>query len=229
MADIDNLIYRTILNSLSILIAGIIALIRIKRIDTLYLPFIIAIWISCINEVTSIYLWKNGYPVAINNNIYVLGQAILLILFFKNAGLFGNFARLFFLLITGILLLWFWENILLGKIVGVSSWFRIISSFILVMFAVSSINKLAVGDTRDYPEIHNLYIIKKPVFLLCIGIIIFFTCKLIVEIFWLYGLGASERFRIKIYSILIYVNLGVNLLYAIAILWMKPKQEYIML
>ncbi len=229
MPDPEGLIYRSILISLSILIPGIIALIRIKKIDQFYFPFIICIWIGCINEILGIFLWKNGQTVTVNNNFYVLAESLLLMLFFKNAGMFDNYIRHFYLFITGILLFWFWENILAGKIFGVSSSFRVMYSFLLVLIAVTCINKLAIGDMQAYPVTYNLHSLRKPIFLICTGLILFFTCKLIVEIFWLYGLGDSEIFRIKIYSILIYVNLGVNLLYAIAILWMKPKQEYIML
>lgn len=229
MPDFDNLINRTILTSLSILMPGITALSRIKKIDGLYLPFILVILLSCINEIASYILWKNGYPVAVNNNLYVLAEAILLLLFFKNAGIFERYQQLFYLLISAFLLFWFWENLVTDKIYGVSSWFRILYSFILVLLAVNCINKLIVADLRDYPETNHLHFLKKPVLLICTGLVLFFTCKIIVEIFWLYGLGASESFRIEIYSILIYVNLTVNIIYAIAILWMLPKQQYIML
>ena len=229
MPDIDHLMYRTILTSLSILMAGGIALSRIKRIDGFYLPFIICIWLSCLNEITCFFLWKNGYPVAVINNIYVLGVALLLTMFFKNAGIFDKYRSFFFLLISGLILFWFWENILAGKLFEVSSWFRILSSFILVLMAVTCLNKLVIGDLGDYPETLMLHFLKKPVFIICTGLILFFTCKLIVEIFWLYGLGASVSFRMEIYSILIYINLTVNIIYAIAILWMLPKQQYIML
>lgn len=229
MPDTERLIYRSILISLSILVPGIISLSRFKRMDPVFKPFIFCIWISCVNEITGIILWTKGYPVAVNNNIYVLIQAILLTAFFKNAGIFDNYRKSFYLLITGFLLFWFWENILAGKLYGVSSWFRILYSFILVLIAVTCINKLIVGDLRDNPESNNLHLLKKPVLLICTGLILFFTCKLIVEIFWLYGLGASESFRMEIYSILIYINLTVNIIYAIAILWMLPKQQYIML
>lgn len=229
MPDPERLIYRSILISLSIFVPGIIALLRFKKIDPFFRTFIYCIWISCVNEITGIFLWTKGYSVAVNNNIYVLAQAVLLTAFFKNAGIFDNYRRYFYLLISGLLLFWLWENILTGKLYGVSSWFRIVYSFILVLMAVTCLSKLAIGNLRDYPETYPLHFLKKPVFLICIGLILFFTCKLIVEIFWLYGLGASESFRVGIYSILIYINLTVNIIYAIAILWMLPKQQYIML
>src|SRR5690606_6224954 len=125
-----------ILVSLSLLIPGIIALISFKKIDKFYFPFLICIWIGCMNEIVGVILYKKGQPVSINNNVYVLAEAILLTMFFKNAGIFDNYRKSFYLLISGFLLIWFWENILAGKLYGVSSWFRILYSFIIVLLSV---------------------------------------------------------------------------------------------
>src|SRR5665647_455347 len=120
-------------------------------------------------------------------------------------------------------------NLILGKINFVSSWFRITYSFLIVLMGITGINKLMLLDINKPIGMNSSNIFKNPVFLICIGSIVFFTFKLIVEIFWFYGLNASKDFRLDVYDILIYINLIVNLVYALAVLWIPAKQQYILL
>jgi hypothetical protein len=47
-----------------------------------------------------------------------------------------------------------------------------------------------------------------------------------VEIFWIYGLNNSAEFQTDVYSILHVINFICNLIYALAISWIR-KQEFI--
>src|SRR5687768_475367 len=114
--------------SLSVFIAGIIAIIRIRNINEVYYPFLYFIWIACINESLSIILSRAQIPVTINNNIYVLIESLLLLWFFKNI-LFPNGTRGFYLGLIMYIIIWFFENILLDKINDISAYFRITYSF----------------------------------------------------------------------------------------------------
>ena len=68
-----------------------------------------------------------------------------------------------------------------------------------------------------------------PVFLISIGFIIYFTYEILVEAFSLYGLNNSLEFQKNVYMILTYLNLFVNLLYALAILWIPRKRVHMLL
>ena len=72
-------------------------------------------------------------------------------------------------------------------------------------------------------------LIKNSVFLITIGFIVFFTYKILIEIFWVYGLNASRDFRVEVYRIMTYINLAINLIYALAVLWIPKKREYTLL
>ena len=79
--------------------------------------------------------------------------------------------------------------------------------------------------------INNLIIrekelLKHPVFWICIGVVVFFTYFILVEIFWIYGLSTNIQFGGKVYAILSWVNLICNLIYAVAILWMRKRQAF---
>ncbi|MGN6268166.1 MAG: hypothetical protein ACTHM5_20985 [Ginsengibacter sp.] len=221
------MISKATLLGFTIFIAGIIALVRFNKAFTPYLPFVLCIWLGCINELISYFLWQNGWHTSVNNNIYVLAEAILFLLFFRNMGLFEKQSLVFWGLFGALLVLWGWENIVEGKITAVSSWFRIAYSFLIVILSVATISLLLYQNihTPWLTEERNIFL--HPVFLICCGAIIFFTFKLVIEIFWLYGIDHSSNFRKNLYHILIYINPAVNLIYTLAILWMPRKQRYI--
>ena len=72
-------------------------------------------------------------------------------------------------------------------------------------------------------------LVKNSIFLVAIGFIAFYTFNSLIEIFWVYGLNASKDFRAGVYRIMTYINLIVNLIYAIAVLWIPRKREYTLL
>ena len=208
--------------NLSILIAGLIALFRFRKMDPAYLPLILLIWIAGLNELLSLILISyNYYIITVNNNIYVLLESLLILWFFKRLKIALNNITIFSLLIFSFLLVWSLENFVLGSIFTVSSWFRIFYSFIVVLLSINIINHLIVTQKNQ--------IVKMPLFLICIGFVTYFTYKVLIEAFWLYGLNNSKNFRISVYSILTYLNFLVNLLLALAVIWIPRKREYILL
>lgn len=105
--------------------------------------------------------------------------------------------------------------------------FRIAYSFLIVILSVATISLLLYQNihTPWLTEERNIFL--HPVFLICCGAVIFFIFKLVIEIFWLYGIDRSSDFRKNLYHILIYINPAVNLIYTLAILWIPRKQRYI--
>jgi hypothetical protein len=90
-------------------------------------------------------------------------------------------------------------------------------SLSVVLLSIHSINGILFKERE---------ILKNPAFLICLGIVVFFTYKVVIEMFWIYGLRESRNFRLNVYIILVYINLICNLIYALAILWMRRKQAF---
>jgi hypothetical protein len=222
-----NMISTATFFGFSILVAGVIALLRFNKWFMPYLPFVLCIWIGCVNELLSYFLWRNGYHTAVNNNLYVLAEAILFMVFFRNMQLFEKRPWVFWMLLLFLILLWAWENIAMGKIITVSSWFRIACSFLIVLLSIALVNRLIYQDIHQPWLTGDRSIFVHPVFLIAGGAIIFFTFKLVIEIFWLYGINHSSGFRNNLYHIMIYINLAANLIYTLAIVWIPRKQPYI--
>lgn len=214
-----NFVLAVIIN-FSVLIAGIVAIIRYKRIHKSYYPFLYFIWVGCINEVLSFFLVKKGFHTYINNNIYVLVESILIIYFFKKLKVFKRNDNLFLFILSGLTILWIFENLIQSKILTVSVFFRISYSFIIVLLSITTINSLITTIRKN--------ILTNANFLICASFIIYFTFKILVEAFWLYGLNSSIKFQSAVYNIMIYINLLCNLIYTLAIIWMPRKQIFTM-
>lgn len=206
--------------SFSVFISGIIGLIRFKGISVTFYPFIFCIWIACINEVLSFILITNGFSNYINSNFYVLIEGCLITWLFKNLRLFGKAEFLFYVIIASFIAAWILETFIFGKITGMSSYFRIVYSFAIVLMSITTINKLIVSTRKN--------IINNATFLLCIGFIIYFTYKVLVQAFWMYGLNSNHDFLVRVYYILIFINLFTNLIYALAVLWMPKRLGFIL-
>jgi hypothetical protein len=204
--------------SSSVLIGGVIALFRFSQIPKVYYPFIFLIWIGCINETVSYFSAISGRYTILNNIIYDLLASLLLIWFFKNLGLFKNRKYIYYLLGCLFLVLWIFESFYSNRFgTKFNSYFGISYSFTLVLLSVTAINRLLFEERE---------IIKHPTFLICIAVLIYFTYKIVVEMFWLYGLKESRSFRINVLVILMFINFLCNLIYALAIIWMRRKQAF---
>ncbi|MFC0776018.1 hypothetical protein [Terrimonas alba] len=205
--------------SMSVGIAAIIGWIRIKKTDLAYLPFVLLMGAGFVNELTSFALVSKGYSNSSSFNLYSLTAALLLGWQFYRWGLFRS-KQIYFLLQTLFISGWLAELYFTRKEHLFVSYFIIGYSFIIVFLSIEQINR------EIFPLKRKLYL--HPGFLICMGLLIFYTYSVMVEAFWIYGLNKSSFFRIRIYEILAYINLFTNLLFAFALLWIPLKTQYIL-
>lgn len=98
--------FQILILSFSILIPAITGALRIRKIgDTLY-PFIFCIWLATLNEILSAILTSARINTAPNNNIYVLGEALLIGWQFKNWGLFRFYKHAFAIYMLAVISGW---------------------------------------------------------------------------------------------------------------------------
>lgn len=201
--------------NLSILLAALISITRVRVIEKAYVPFFILLWLAAINEILSVILMQTRHNTIVNNNIYVLLESLLILLFFKKT--MQNLKReVFLLLFISIVAVWILENLVFGKIDNIGVYFRIYYSFVVVILSIDHINYLLFNEKGS--------LMKSPSFLISICFIIFFTYKIIVEAFWIKGLNNSPEFRNSVYTLMVYLNLAVNLVFALVTLWIPRKQ-----
>ncbi len=204
--------------NITIGIPALISAWRFRVIHPVFRPFIYTTWLGIMNELISLPMMYAFHTNAVNSNIYVLIESLLIVWQFRLWDLFGKNKIIVPCLFVLLALTWLAENFFFFSISQFSSWFRILYSFITVLLSISLLNRQLVREKGGF--------LKNPVTLICLTYIMYFTYKVLVETFWVYGLNESSIFQDKVYVILTLINLFTNLMFALAVLWMPIKHRF---
>jgi len=206
--------------SQSILLPIIAGLVRLRRIDKSYQPFLLLLVIGLTVEILSFVIIVNfkGSSNAIPINIYTLIEWLLLAWQFYVWGLLRQKKQVFYAILTTGVLIWIIVNIVFGKINEFSPYFHFFYYFVVVLFSVNEINFMITHYNR------NLF--RNPKFLICIGFIIYFVYMIVY--YWAVEISASGHQEISqhIQFFMGYVNALANIIYAIAFLLIPKPQRF---
>lgn len=210
--------YTVLLLASSIFISGIIGIFKFSQIPDEYRPFIYLIWVGCFNEVIGVYLAYRYHNNIASNIIYTLCESLLLIWFFKKLGMFENKKKWLIFLIVLFVVMWFANSFLTGRFGDqFTFYFDGVYAFCVVILSIQVINSLLFTQKE---------LLKNPAFLICIGLMIFFSYQIIDRTFRLVGLNNSEDFRKSVSQLLHIINFLVNLIFALAVLRMRKKRAF---
>ena len=204
----------------SIALAALIGLARFPKVHKTFHPFIFLVTVALVpeiaNRVTIGYYQGSN---AVITNIYGLIEYLFWLWQFYNWNAFKKGSRSLMVLLLLPTAVWITENVILGKLSTFSSGFAILYSFCVVFLAINQVNRQIVEERK------NLF--SNPTFLICSGLIIFFTYRILVESFYLLDMAQTNReFLHNIFNILKFVNVFVNLLFAFAALWIPTRQRF---
>jgi hypothetical protein len=208
------------ISAFSLVIPFIISIIRYKKLDKRFIPFVWVIWFGMTTEVASILLTKFGYSNNWLTNIYILVEGLLLFELFRRWQLFSHYRWFYMTILCLAISGWIMEWYIRESIYPPFSIFIIYSSFIIVLSAQQGIITVLFKEPTD--------VLKNPIILLSTGFVLFFAVAILAEIFWFHGIRKSSFFRINIYEIFQYVNLITNFIYAYAILWIPLNRRYLL-
>ena len=212
--------YLAVVFSLTVSIAVLIGWIRFSKIGPVFYNFIFLITIALLNEMVGMVLSKIYQSNAVSINIYSLLEGLIITWQFKRWGLFRRKTLFYFLFIL-LPAVWCFEVFYLSSLFEFTSYFIIVNCLVIVLLSISMINKLLVTDSAP--------LLTNSIFLICMCFITLYTYNALIEVFWIYGLDASRSFRLYIYRIFYFINLLTNLTYALAVLWIPKKREFIVL
>lgn len=209
--------------SLSIVFAVIIGVIRFRKINPSYYPFIYRVSLSLVVELVRrvLLLQNNSNAATLVTNLFSLADFLCFAWLFHNWGLFKRNRRFFLATIVFFILAWVVASYASPRhFFSPNLYFRILYSFALIFFSVTTLNSLII-NTRGG-------MLKNAKFWICIGIIIFYTLFIIICATQLSVLreNVSKDFQRKFYDIMVFCNLFVNLLYAGAALWIPRKKVF---
>lgn len=200
--------------------AAVPGLIRYRKVEPAYQPFIIIVCLGFINHSLSVTLSYYLRSNTINGNIFVLLESLLYIWQFHRWGLFKKKIRTALAAAAMLLAVWLADNLVFHRISEFNSGFRIFSSLMMVFLAIDQVTSLVTKA--------KVNLLKNAIFIICCGMLIYFSYKVFIEVFFLVELRPSLKLVDPIYSILIGINFFVNFLFAWAILWI-PKKKVSML
>jgi hypothetical protein len=199
--------------SLSILLPFAAALAKFKKIPPPYYPVVVLICLGLLNELIVYFFFRSHN--AVPNNIFYFIEFFLYCLQFRNWKNILTQKNTFTLLTGGAFSFWVVDELLLLKINTYDSALLIFFPFILVLLAIKQLSFIVATGKTSFP--------KSAIFVFCISIIVFYSYRVLSEIFYHYA--RSSVMRTKIFAIQVYMNVIFNILTAIAIRLIPKKRD----
>jgi hypothetical protein len=196
----------------------IIALCKYKQVPETYYPFVIYCAAAvCSTILSQIFIHLYGTN-AISYNIYMLIDFLLALLIFTKWGYFKeNRSLIMYIGVVGAAM-WVCENLILYRIIEVSSVTLITLSLSLIYLSVDQINYIVVTERKN--------ILKNAKFVSCIGFLIYYGVSVVLEIFSILELNFKEGIGGFIAVVVFSLILLVNIIYAIATLCIQNRQKF---
>ncbi|GAO44881.1 hypothetical protein [Flavihumibacter petaseus] len=207
------------ISGLSVLIPATIAFFFRKKILPEYRPFFWCILVSCIVKLTvSACCVCLPADLTVICNLLLLPEALLYTWQFRRWKLFHRQPRLFTGVVCLLLAGWMLEPLISGHLGGNLTWFNLLYALVVVLMSVRYLNQIFLSAHDD--------LLQHSGFIIAAGFIIYFTCQLLVQAFWISGLNNSPDFRSQVYVILNFITISINLLFGYALIWTDRKQPY---
>jgi hypothetical protein len=195
--------------------AAVFGLIRSRKVDPAYQPFLIIVCLGFLNHILSLLLVRYYGSSTVNGNVFVLVESLLYIWQFHNWGLFKKIGSIAFILAGLLTMVWIIDNLAIHNIHSLNSSFRIFSSLMMIALAINQLRSLVTKEKMN--------LLKNAIFIICSGMLIYFSYKAFIDVFFLVELNPGYAAINLIYSILVGINFFVNLLFAWAVLWIPKK------
>jgi hypothetical protein len=203
----------------SVAIAAVVGFLRFPQSKKEYRPFLFIIWLGLLNHTYSLISIHYFRTNTVNSNLYVLAEGLIYIWLFRGWGLFQTRKFLAPVLVGILICVWVIDNLILHTLNTTNSGYRIIHAFVMIFLAIEQLSRLITLTQGS--------LFRNSIFIICCGVLIYFTYKAFVEVFFLVETKASLNFMYNIYFVLAYINCFVNLLFTWAIVWIPKKNQSI--
>jgi len=203
-----------------LLSTGILAAVRMARIDSEYHPLVYILLSSGFHQLGDGVLKTQGYQTAMNDNIYGLLEFMLVTWQFYRWGLWRG-RGLGVVVVVGVMITgWLVETIWRWDGLRVNSVFMVMRALVIILMSVQMFARVF------YTQGVQLH--RHPVFLVCLSFIIFYSYDSLVEFFWINGLQEQNMVRQRIFLLQSVVQLFTHLLLFVSFLWIPLKRVYSM-
>jgi hypothetical protein len=211
-----SIYYYSMAFGLTSIFSVIIGLVRFKKILKPYRFFVVFVAVGLLNDLLNLIVVELWHQNIVNANVYVLLEALILLILFYKWGSFGK--KMLIFLAATFCLVWIGENLVFGSIKRINSLFRLFYSLAIVILAIDQINITMMHERKN--------ILRNAKFIICCLFAFYFAFRATFEVFYVVPLRMSNDFYSNLFLILVFVNLFANLGYALAALWIPTKQKF---
>ncbi len=209
--------------SLSIVPAALFGIIRFRKIDKSYYPFIYVVILGAIVEVVQYILMQNGMRAGFvaMQNFFPFLDFYLFLWLFHNWGLLNYKRANYITVIVIFFILWLVTTFVVVGLTRINFYFRSVYGLGLVFLGITAFGKVIIQEPTN--------IFTNAKFWICLGVIVFYTFFSIISItqISILKIHVSLQFQNYLQSIVVYCNLLANLFYGVAILWIPQKKNFI--
>jgi hypothetical protein len=193
-------------------------LIRFRRLGKTYQPLFLMSVVGLAAEAITDYLVFHHISNAGISDLYALLEWLFIFWQFRVWGFFRGRMWIALTVLLVPCVVWIGENLIFGKMVNFSPFFRIFACFVIVLFSVNKINFMITHENRK--------LLGHPEFLICIGFIIYFTYDIVYE--WAYQSSRSGASGVTTTIIFLfgYINALTNIIFAIAFLRIPDPKKF---
>jgi len=201
----------------SVAIPAVAGVIRFKQVIKRFYPFLFLVWLGLFNESLSLAMIYTTGGNAVNGNLYVFIEFLLILWQFYR----WNTRRLAIYIVAIVLgsMVWITDNFILNSITQNNSLFRAFYSFVILLFSIDQISKLTVFVSGN--------LLKNAIFIICIAFVFYYGCKTFVEMNNALHVGLPPHILADFWTTMSFVNALSNIFYAIAILCIPTREEFI--
>lgn len=214
----NYLFLQNFLLSLLIIIPAIIGAVRYRAMDAGFHPFVWICVMLTLNETLRFILITQHVYDFVSYNIASLLCCLLYIWLFNKWGAFNEKKYWLPLLFTIMPLCWLADHFIINgyQLPSLTHYFRACFSLMLVLLSVNRINKLILSEKKS--------LLKNSQFLICVCLVAYYTNRIVVDVFTLKGMSESFLFRLGSFNRSL--SIGLNLIFALAALWIPRKKNF---
>ncbi|RYF91428.1 MAG: hypothetical protein EOO03_01375 [Chitinophagaceae bacterium] len=214
----EQYLFRLFLFSSTLLAAAVAGGIKVRSMDSRYRWIVVYLIAGVVNEVIGFFCGWWFRTNVVNNNFFMLAELLILNFQFM-AWNQDDRKKQWYLLPVIFFSGLFLVTSLLQGVKQPLVYFNFLYCFYLALCATTWLARLMATDDRPF--------YKNARAIICSCMMIYFSYRIIVEAFWLYGLNISAAFRIEVQAIIRWINLFINFLYLYALKWIPKKPDYI--
>ena len=204
--------------SYTIVPAAVTGIFKYPKIIPAYRPFIYMVCLAALNEIASNFFIGQCQTNAVNANIYILAECMLLLWLFANWAAGKNQKKRFFIVALLLLLLWIFDNLLWHSLRQFNSYFRVGYSLVLVFLAIDRMAAFIILEKRN--------ILRHAGFLTAAGVLVFFCYKAVTEMLFITNHTISNTMQLTLILLMAGVNCCTNIIFLLAALCLPTKQTY---